>query len=110
MRIEELYSYISKNLDSIEKNGIKITKEETSWGDRYHNETGLEFRFKIFEDDYIVGWVSICEDNDDWSQAEAYTCDICDRNGFNISPEIVYDLIINYQSIVRERKLNSIMS
>jgi hypothetical protein len=110
MRIEELYSYISKNLDNIEKSGIKITKEETSWGDRYHNETGMEFRFRIFEDDYIVGWVSICEDADDWAQAEAYTCDICRKNERNISADIVYDLVVNYQSIVRERKLNSIMS
>lgn len=66
MTNDKLWGYINRNLNSIKKLGIEIIKQEDNWGDRYHSEDSSEYTFRIFEDEYKVGYAYITEDDDDW--------------------------------------------
>ncbi len=105
----DVYGYISKNFDKIKSLGIEIIKEEIQWGDRYHSESGEEFIFRIFTDEYRVGYCYITEDDDDWAQAECYDNDWCRKNDRHIKPEEVFNLIENYQQLNREFKLKQVL-
>lgn len=65
MTKDKLWGYINKNLKRIKDLGIEITKQEDTWGDRYHSEDSQEFIFRIFEDEYKVGYSYVTEDDDD---------------------------------------------
>ena len=105
----EIYGYISKNFEKIKSLGIEIIKEEIQWGDRYHSESGSEFIFRIFSDEYRVGYCYTTEDGDDWAQAECYENNWCRKNEIYIKPEEVFNLIENYQQLNREFKLKQVL-
>jgi hypothetical protein len=52
----------------------------------------------------------VTEDSDDWAQAESYQVFICDKNEYNIEPDGVYELLLNYTMIVRDNKLSGLLS
>ena len=109
MTKDKLWGYINKNTDRIKNLGIEITKQEDNWGDRYHSEDTSEFIFKVFEDEYKVGYAYVTEDDDDWAQAETYHNDWCLKNGKYINPEEVFNLIENYEQLNRDFKLKQLI-
>lgn len=109
MTNDKLWDYINKNLNKIKGLGIEIIKEEIQWGDRYHSESGSEFIFRIFSDEYKVGYCYTTEDDDDWAQAECYENNWCVKNGKWIKPEEVFNLIENFQQLNRDFKLKEIL-
>lgn len=109
MNNNEIYGYINKNFNKIKSLGIEIIKEEIQWGDRYHSESGEEFIFRIFSDEYKVGYCYTTEDADDWAQAECYESKWCRKNDKHIKPEEVFNLIENYQQLNREFKLKELL-
>lgn len=109
MTNDKLLDYINKNLNKIKGLGIEIIKEEIQWGDRYHSESGSEFIFRIFSDEYKVGYCYTTEDDDDWAQAECYENNWCVKNGKWIKPEEVFNLIENFQQLNRDFKLKEIL-
>ena len=106
---DKLYGYLNKNFDKIKSLGIEIIKEDNNFGDEYHSENGEEFIFRIFSDEYKVGYCYTTEDDDDWGQAECYESKWCRKNDKYIKPEEVFNLIENYQQLNREIKLKQIL-
>ena len=109
MTNDKLWGYINRNLNKIKSLGIEITKVEDNWGDEYHSEDSSEFIFRIFGDEYKVGYCYTTEDADDWAQAECYENNWCVKNGKWIKPEEVFNLIENFQQLKRDFKLKEIL-
>lgn len=109
MNNDEIYGYINKNFDKIKCLGIEIIKEENNWCDEYNSENGEEFIFRIFGDEYKVGYCYVTEDADDWAQAECYESKWCRKNDKHIKPEEVFNLIENFQQLNRDFKLKQIL-
>ena len=87
-----------------------FNKKEINYGDRYYQEDGVSYFFKVFGDQYEVGYVYITEDDDDWAQAECHECKICRKNDKHFDPKDLYELLSNYKSNLRNFKLNHIVS
>jgi hypothetical protein len=104
MNIDKLYGYIKSLKDS----DINFKHQNISEGDRYLSENGNEYTFEILGNKYSVGYVYITEDDDDWAQAECYQSNWCQCNDKNVTADEVYQLIVNYKSIIRDSKLNEI--
>lgn len=109
MNIADLWSYLKKNKDKIERNGIKLTFSDINWGDEYYNESGEECIFEIFGDIYTVGYVYITEDADDWGQAECYQCYICRKGDYAFSSSELSKLLDNFKSENRNKKIEEII-
>jgi len=109
MNTSKLFEYIKKNREELKKLGITINTQDTSYGDEYHREDGESLMFKLLDKSYEVGYVYITEDDDDWAQAECYSCDICREDGKHCNPVKVYELLINYKSEVRNDILNKLL-
>jgi len=109
MTKDKIWGYINKNHKRIKNLGIEITKQEDNWGDRYHSEDSSEFIFRIFEDEYKVGYSYVTEDDDDWAQAECYHNDWCLKNGQWVNPEDVYRLLEDYEQLNRDYKLKQLV-
>lgn len=109
MTNDKLWGYLNKNLNKIKNLGIEITKEEDNWGDEYHSENSSEFIFRLFSDEYKVGYCYVTEDTDDWAQAECYESNWCLKNGKYINPKDVCDLIENYEQLNRDFKLKQLV-
>ena len=109
MTNDKLWGYINRNLNKIKSLGIEITKVEDNWGDEYHSEDSSEFIFRIFSDEYRIGYCYTTEDDDDWAQAECYESKWCRKNDKHIKPEEVFNLIENFQQLNRDFKLKQIL-
>jgi hypothetical protein len=107
---EKLWTYISQNFTILKSKGLDIEFDDFYNGDKYYNENGSQYIFKILEDTYKVGYMYITEDGDDWGQAESYQVFICDKNGYTTESNIVYELLLNYNMIVRDNKLDKLFS
>ena len=108
MTISQLYSYIQE----LRKNGtfpVEIKSREISSGDRYYYEQGISLDFKLLDSNYSVGYMYITEDNDDWAQAECYEINWCHCGDKKESPDIVYQLIENYRSQIRNKTIESLI-
>ena len=110
MTVEKLWTYINQNFTILKSKGLNIEFDDFYNGDKYYNENGSQYIFKILEDTYKVGYMYITEDGDDWGQAESYQVFICDKNEYNIEPDGVYELLLNYNMIVRDNKLDKLFS
>ena len=77
MTLNDIWEYVNSNKEELSKQGIKFNKKEINYGDRYYQEDGISYFFKVFGDQYEVGYVYITEDDDDWAQAECHECKIC---------------------------------
>ena len=108
MTLDEIWEYVNSNKDELKKLGINFNKKEVNCGDRYYSEDGVSYFFKIFGDQYEVGYVYITEDDDDWAQAECYECKICRKNGNHFDPKELHDLLSNYKSKLREYKISEV--
>lgn len=106
---EKLWTYINENKNILKSKGLNLLLDNFYHGDQYYNENGSQYIFKILEDTYKVGYMYITEDGDDWAQAESYQVFICDKNGYTIESNIVYELLLNYTMIVRDSKLNELL-
>ena len=104
MNSDKLFGWIGGLKDS----PIKFKLREISEGDEYNNEQGAEYRFKINNDKYNVGYAYITEDRDDWAQAECYQVTWCHCNDKEVEADKVHFLIENYKSIVRDNLLNEL--
>ena len=111
MTVEKLWTYINQNFTILKSKGLNIEFDDFYNGDQYYNENGSQYIFKILEDTYKVGYMYITDDGDDWGQAESYQVFICDKNGYTIESNIVYEeLLLNYNMIVRDNKLDKLFS
>jgi hypothetical protein len=110
MTLNDIWEYVNSNKEELSKLGIKFNKKEINYGDRYYQEDGVSYFFKIFGDQYEVGYVYITEDDDDWAQAECHECKICRKNDRHFEPKDLYKLLSNYKSNLRNFKLNQIVS
>ena len=110
MTIEKLWTYLNVNKDILKSKGLDLILDNFYTGDEYYNENGSQYIFKILEDTYRVGYMYVTEDSDDWAQAECYQLFICDKNGYHIESNILYELILNYTMIVRDNKLSGLLS
>jgi hypothetical protein len=109
MTLDKIWEYVNSNKEELKKLGIKFNKHEVEYGDEYHREDGVSYFFKVFGDEYEVGYVYITEDDDDWAQAECYECKICRKNGKHFDPKDLYELLSNYKSKLRDHKINEII-
>lgn len=109
MTLNKIWEYVNSNKEELRKLGIKFNKHEKNHGDEYLNESGVSYFFKIFGDQYEVGYLYITEDNDDWAQAECYEYKICKKNGKHFDPNKLYKLISNYKSNLRDYTINQIV-
>jgi len=109
MTLNDIWEYVNSNKEELSKQGIKFNKKEINYGDRYYQEDGVSYFFKVFGDQYEVGYVYITED-DDWAQAECHECKICRKNDKHFDPKDLYELLSNYKSNLRNFKLNHIVS
>lgn len=109
MTIKKLWEYINKNKLQLKSLGIPIELENFHNGDEYYSESGSQYLFKIKNDDYLVGYMYITEDRDDWGQAECYEVFMCHKNENHDDPHKVYDLLVNYNQEIRDSKINSIL-
>jgi hypothetical protein len=109
MTIEKIWEYINKNKSQLNKLDILLKLEYFHNGDQYYNESGGQYTFKINNDNYLVGYMYITEDRDDWGQAECYQVFMCYKNEKDYDPNKVYDLLINYNREARNIKINSIL-
>jgi hypothetical protein len=109
MNTSKLFEYIKKNKEELKKLGITINTHDTSYGDDYYREEGESLMFKLLGKSYEVGYVYITEDDDDWAQAECYSCDICREDEKNCDPVKVYEILINYKSEIRNNILNKLI-
>ena len=105
----KLFSYIKTHKYILEDKGRVIEYEDTNFGDFNYQEESRGFLFKIGKDNYRVCSVKVTEDNEDWGQAEAYTCDICEKNEQHIDPLDVLYLLENFQAIKRNNIINEIL-
>jgi len=111
LTVEKLWTYINQNFTILKSKGLNIEFDDFYNGDQYYNENGSQYIFKILEDTYKVGYMYITDDGDDWGQAESYQVFICDKNGYTIESNIVYEeLLLNYNMIVRDNKLDKLFS
>ena len=110
MTVEKLWTYINQNFTILKSKGLNIEFDDFYNGDQYYNENGSQYIFKILEDTYKVGYMYITDDGDDWGQAESYQVFICDKNGYTTESNIVYELLLNYNMIVRDNKLDKLFS
>ena len=108
MTLDKIWEYVNSNKDELKKLGINFNKQEINEGDEYRREDGVSYFFKIFGDQYEVGYVYITEDDDDWAQAECYECKICRKNGNHFDPKELHDLLSNYKSKLREYKISEV--
>jgi hypothetical protein len=108
LTIEKLWTYINVNKDILKSKGLNLILDEFHSGDEYYNESGSQYIFKILEDTYKVGYMYVTEDGDDWAQAECYQLFICDKNGYKTESDSLYELLLNYNMIVRDNKLNEL--
>ena len=107
MNIEKLFSYIKS---SYKQSSIKFELRDISYGDLYYNESGEEFNFTILGKDYSVGYSYITEDSDDWAQAECHQVYWCRCDDNHIDVDIVYELIQNYKSELRNSKIEDLLN
>lgn len=108
MMTKELFSYL-KSLIKSNTSPFPIESIDISYGDRYYNENGEDLRFEILGKQYSVGYSYITEDADDWAQAECYQVEWCDCDEKPIDRKIVYDLIQNYKSEIRDTLIDEII-
>ena len=106
---DKLWSYINKNQNDLEKLGISFEVVEISSGDRYYYEMGSSIIITTLDNKYCVGYCNITEDDDDWAQAESYVVDWCRCDGKDIECEHLYNILLNYKSIIRDNKLNQLI-
>lgn len=104
MNNDKLFGYIRGLKDS----PIQFEYREICEGDDYNNEHGGEYTFEISGIKYNVGYAYITEDHDDWAQAECHKVTWCQSEDKHVKSDLVYNLIKNYKSIVRENLLNSL--
>jgi len=106
---DELWSYIHKNKKELKELGLYLRSDEISSGDRYYNEYGSQIILEVFGETYNVGYVNITEDNDDWAQAERYVVDWCRKKETNFDCKELYNILINYKTNLRDKKLNQLI-
>jgi hypothetical protein len=106
---DKLWSYIIKNQEELEKIGINIQVNEIYNGDKYRNESGSQINLKVFDKIYNIGYCSVTEDDDDWAQAESYIMDWCKCNDEQMECNELYNLLFNYKSHLRDKKLNQLI-
>lgn len=104
MNNDKLFGYIR----GLKNHPIQFKYREISEGDQYNSEQGAEYLFEIDSNKYNVGYAYITEDDDDWAQAECYEVTWCYCNDKHIEADVVYQLIENYKSVVRDIKLETL--
>ncbi len=110
MDVNTLYNFIKKEKELLSSLGINYFYEDIQYGDRYLNEHGGQFIIKMHGEEYYLGVSIITEDADDWGQAEAHESNWCQNSKQdNISPDLIYELIVNFKSDQRENKISSII-
>ena len=100
MSDEKLYEYIRGLKDS----PIQFEHKAYGW------DSGAEYLFEIAGNKYSVGGSYIIEDADDWAQAESYEVTWCRCNDKDIDADEVHKLIENYKTVVRDNKLEQLLS
>lgn len=115
IRIEDIYSFIYKNQKHLRSEGISINTHQNDWGDRYYSESDYHFEIRLLNRIFHIGYVDITEDDDDWAQAESYTChyinEIIDDKEIeiNIEAKEIYHLLINYKQLKRDSLLSKLI-
>jgi hypothetical protein len=107
--IENLFGFIASNKDYLCSLGIKIKKRKINQGDDYYYVNGTEYKLKLLDDVVKIQQVYITEDGDDWAQAESYESGYLSFNGKSEKPNKVYDYIINFKSIKREKNIDELL-
>jgi hypothetical protein len=109
-----LWSYIKSYQKEIREIGIKLKYHKMQGDyDRYYDESGESFDIFILDKHLQIGYVFITEDSDDWAQAETHQNQwLHEIEGERVKyfePKELHHLLINYHSILRDQKLNSLI-
>lgn len=111
--IENLYSFIVINQKFFESQGILFEKRDINEGDFYYSEHGCEYQINIFDDVFNIGYCYITEDSEDWAQAESYRSNwiekVGKKQGSLETAHELYNLLMDYKSIKREKLLTDIL-
>jgi len=107
--IIKIWQYINENKLKLESLGIQMKFEDFYNGDEYYNESGSQYTFTIKDDNYLIGYMYVTEDHDDWAQAECYEVFMCYKNENHEDPDKIYDLLNNYNQELRDSKIESLL-
>ena len=89
---------------------IKFKLHDEQFGDEYHSEESVIYKFKIGDNFYEVGYCKVVEDDDDWAQAESYNYDIFRKNDQHVHESEILSDVDNYLQIQRDSQLNKILN
>lgn len=85
---KEIFSFLKSNfniLNELPNEIFQLEHRDIDEGDEFYSEQGEEYLI-LFSDksNYLVGYMIITEDDDNWAQAETYeTSKCCDYHTFN---------------------------
>ena len=110
-----IYSFIKKNKESLQQEGISINSHSNDWGDHYHSESDYHYEVRLLNRTFRVGYVNVTEDQEDWAQAEAYTYNylheiIDDKEIQHKNGKELYHLLTNYKSLQRDSVLSKLLN
>ena len=112
--IEDIYSFIYKNKESLQQEGISINSHSSDCGDHYYSESDYHYEVRLLNRTFHVGYVNVTEDADDWAQAEAYHYNyiheiIGDEEIQHKNGKELYHLLINFKSLKRDSILSKLI-
>lgn len=107
--IRNLLEFILLNEEYFSNLGIKLTKKSVNEGDNYFYVQGMRYKLELLDDTISIENVYITEDGDNWAQAEGYSSESLHLNGKSVKTNEVYDYLMNFKSIKRERNINKIL-
>lgn len=108
MDSNKLCNYLYVNMSYLKNIGVNLEFNEINHGDRFYNETGIEFKLILFDTEYNIGYVNIIEDNDHWKKAQLYNYNWCINNQ-NLSETKIFDNIQNFIRLRRNKIIDSIV-
>lgn len=110
--INSLWFYIKSNYPQISNLGIKLEYNKMlNGGNKYYSEEGEYIDLFILDNHIQIGYVFVSEDDVNWDQPEVnkgvWLYDMKD-NRTPFEPKELYHMLINYHSLLRDKKLTSI--
>lgn len=106
----KLMNYIEENARRLKEIGVNIQRIPINVGDRHYNKLGISFRVLLFKSEFSIGFFQETFDREDWMVAKTKLKTWCSRNQKKVSSKFLHNILENYQSISRNKKINQILN